>query len=111
MRDHKVMVPQGQHGGHQADQRAVVGMPGRVGLHGDVVGYRHLLGQPGLQLARAGQRQLAQAGAGAVGRDVVEAEAAAAEGKPINQIEKAPRESRPRFKKEFNKEETQAKGE
>jgi small subunit ribosomal protein S6 len=41
----------------------------------------------------------------------VEAEAAAAEGKPINQIEKAPRESRPRVKKDYNKEETQAKGE
>jgi len=41
----------------------------------------------------------------------VEAEAAAAEGKPVNQIEKAPRESRPRVRKDYNKEETQAKGE
>ena len=41
----------------------------------------------------------------------VEAEAAAAEGKQINQIEKAPRESRPRVRKDYNKEETQAKGE
>ena len=41
----------------------------------------------------------------------VEAEAAAAEGKQINQIEKAPRESRPRVRKDYNKEETQTKGE
>lgn len=41
----------------------------------------------------------------------VDAETAAAEGKPVNQIEKAPRESRPRVRKDYNKEETQAKGE
>lgn len=41
----------------------------------------------------------------------VEAEAAAAEGKTVNQIERAPREARPRVRKDYNKEETQTKGE
>jgi small subunit ribosomal protein S6 len=42
----------------------------------------------------------------------VDAEASAAgEGRAVNQIEKAPREARPRVRKEYNKEETQAKGE
>ncbi len=41
----------------------------------------------------------------------VEAESAAAEGKPINQIERATREARPRVRKDYNKEEAQTKGE
>lgn len=40
-----------------------------------------------------------------------DAEAAAAEGKQIHQIEKAPRDGRPRVRKDYNKEETQTKGE
>jgi len=41
----------------------------------------------------------------------VDAEAGAGEGKAANQIEKAPRESRPYAKKNFNKEEDTTKGE
>lgn len=41
----------------------------------------------------------------------IESETASAEGKPVNQIEKAPREARPHVRRNYNKEETQPKGE
>ncbi|HNZ64924.1 MAG TPA: 30S ribosomal protein S6 [Smithella sp.] len=41
----------------------------------------------------------------------IDAEAAAAEGKAVNQIERAPREARPHARRNYNKEEAQTKGE